>query len=167
VVARKERPWLSVPERIVFGRALDGPTHRSFPTPCRVQLRTQRSAAKPQPNGARVCDPQELCSPPNLLTNPMRRWLSTCCGSQSRAPQSRRNPRQFRQILTEYNPALAYSAERIRLTFRFFPSYSPRGAGSASTNNQQPTTDNRQFNPLPNCLCALNLVSCGLRSKSG
>jgi len=35
-----------------------------------------------------VCDPQELC-PPGVLTNPPRRSLSTCCGSQSRAPGAR------------------------------------------------------------------------------
>src|SRR6266511_2963573 len=51
--------------------------------------------------GARVCDPQELCRPPSVLTNPARRWLSTCCGSQSRAPQIRRGLRRFGQILIE------------------------------------------------------------------
>src|SRR6266571_1771406 len=39
--------------------------------------------------------------------------------------------------------------------------------GHPSTNNQQPTTDNHQFNPLPNCFCALNLTTCGLPSKNG
>src|SRR5947207_9278461 len=32
-----------------------------------------------------VCDRQDLCRPPSVLTNPARRPLSTCCGSQSRA----------------------------------------------------------------------------------
>ncbi len=50
-------------------------------------------------NGARVCDPQKLCRPPSILTNPARRSLSTCCGSQSRAPQNRRGQRRFGQIL--------------------------------------------------------------------
>jgi hypothetical protein len=35
--------------------------------------------------GARVYDPQELC-PSSVLTYPVRRSISTCCGSQSRAP---------------------------------------------------------------------------------
>ena len=34
-----------------------------------------------------VCDPQELCLPPGVLTNPARWILPTCCGSQSRAPE--------------------------------------------------------------------------------
>src|SRR5437773_5149997 len=37
-----------------------------------------------------------------------------------------------------------------------------------TTNNRQRTTDNgQQFNPLPNCFCALNLKGCGLPSKNG
>ena len=51
---------------------------------------------------ARVCDPQELCLPPSVLTNPARRSLSTCCGSQSRAPQNRRGPRRSGQILIDW-----------------------------------------------------------------
>src|SRR5438876_6817734 len=46
-----------------------------------------------------VCDPQERCRPPSVLTNPARRLLSTCCGSQSRAPRKRRGPRRFGEIL--------------------------------------------------------------------
>src|SRR5207247_3192394 len=49
---------------------------------------TQRGQAATK--GARVCDPQELCRPLSVLTNPARRWLSTCCGL-----------RRFGQILTE------------------------------------------------------------------
>src|SRR5439155_25048927 len=56
--------------------------------------------------GARVCDPQELCPPPSVLINPARRSLSTCCGSQSRAPQNRRGLRRFGQILIECKSAL-------------------------------------------------------------
>src|SRR5438094_8434836 len=51
--------------------------------------------------GARACDPPELCRPPSVSTNPARRSLSTCCGSQSRAPQNRRGPGRFGQILIE------------------------------------------------------------------
>src|SRR6266702_2811949 len=65
---------------------------------------TQRGQAATK--GARVCDPQELCRPPNVLTNPAHRSLSTCCGSQSRAPQSRRSLRRFGQILIDYKSAL-------------------------------------------------------------
>jgi hypothetical protein len=63
--------------------------------------------------GARVCDPQELCRPPSVLTNPAHRSLSTCCGSQSRAPQSRRGLRRFEQILAEYNSALRWDAKQV------------------------------------------------------
>ena len=35
----------------------------------------------------RVCDPQQLRTPPSLLVIPMRVSLPTCCGSQSRAPE--------------------------------------------------------------------------------
>src|SRR5436190_14071580 len=37
-------------------------------------------------SGARICDPQQLCSPPSVLSNSVRPSLSTGCGSQSRAP---------------------------------------------------------------------------------
>src|SRR5881394_2823230 len=52
----------------------------------------QRSTAKPQPTGARVCDvcdSQELC-PPSVLTNPARQSFQKCCGSQSRSAKSSR-----------------------------------------------------------------------------
>ena len=62
--------------------------------------------------GARVCDPQELCRPPSVLTNPARRSLSTCCGSQSRAPLNRRGPRGFGQILRDCKSALRVSKTR-------------------------------------------------------
>jgi hypothetical protein len=38
--------------------------------------------------GARVCDPQQLCSKENGLNSPRRSEIKTCCGSQSRAPKS-------------------------------------------------------------------------------
>ena len=57
--------------------------------------------------GARVCDPQELCPPPRVLTNPACRSLST----QSRAPQNRRGPRRFGQILIEWNTAVRRGAK--------------------------------------------------------
>src|SRR5438477_9261334 len=71
----------------------------------------QRSGAATK--GARVCDPQELCRPSSVLTNPARRSLSTCCGSPNRVPQNRRGLRRFGQILINYKSALPASAIRV------------------------------------------------------
>src|SRR5438093_11197667 len=79
------------------GRGI-GRARGRFPTTGRVQLCDTAQRGEAPTKGARVCDPQELCWPPSVLTNPARRSLSTCCGSQSRAPQNRRCPRRFGQI---------------------------------------------------------------------
>ena len=78
--------------RIGLGRASDGPTHRNFPTPRRVQLCDTAERGEAATKGARVCDPQERCRPPGVLTNPAWRSLPTCCGSQSRVPQNLLSP---------------------------------------------------------------------------
>jgi len=55
-----------------------------------VQLCDTAQRGEAATKGARVCDPQELCQPPSALTNPARRSLSTCCGSQPRSAKSSR-----------------------------------------------------------------------------
>src|SRR5207247_11452977 len=68
---------------------------------CRLRVGDTAQPGEDATKGARVCDPQTLCRPPSVLTNPARRSLSTCCGSQSRAPQNRRGPRRWGQILID------------------------------------------------------------------
>src|SRR5439155_23697789 len=99
------------------GRGI-GPARGRFPTTGRVQLCDTAQRGEAATKGARVCDPQELCRPPSVLTNPARRSLSTCCGSQSRAPQNRRGPRRFGQILIDCKSALR--ARPARLTHTWF-----------------------------------------------
>jgi len=91
-----------------------GPTRRCFRLPGRVQLCDTAQRGGAATKGARVCDPQQLCRPPSVLTNPASRSLSTCCGSQSRAPQNRRGPRRLGQILIEFNSALRRAAKQVR-----------------------------------------------------
>jgi len=79
----------------------------------RVQLCDTAQRGEAATIGARVCDPQKLCQPPSALTNPARRSLSRCCGSQSRAPQNRRALRRFREILIESNSALRQGAKHL------------------------------------------------------
>jgi len=55
---------------------------------------------------------RRFASPPGALTIPARRSLASCCGSQSRAPQNRRGPRRFGQMLVEYNSALLGCAKQ-------------------------------------------------------
>src|SRR5213078_1940989 len=73
---------------------------------CRLRVGDTAQRGEDATKGARVCDPQTLCRPPSVLTNPARRSLSTCCGSQSRAPQNRRGPRRWGQILIDCKSAL-------------------------------------------------------------
>src|SRR6185369_10535533 len=82
-----------------------GPTRCSFPTRRRLQICDTAERGEAATKGARVCDPQELCGPPSVITNPALWSLPTCCGSQSRAPQNRRDPRRFGQILIDYTSA--------------------------------------------------------------
>src|ERR1041385_7854820 len=71
-------------------------------TLCRLQIGDTAHRGAAVTKGALACGPQDLCRPASLLTKPVRRSLfSTCCGSQSRAPQKRRGPRRFGQILID------------------------------------------------------------------
>src|SRR6185369_7943307 len=63
-------------------------------------------AASKGARGCDVCDPQELCGPPSVLTNPAPRSLPTCCGSQSRAPKNLCELRRFWEILIDCKSAL-------------------------------------------------------------
>jgi len=99
------------------GASISARRRAKAPSPLRSRLRLRlrrgklqltwprRSAAKTgvpaHSKGARVCDPQELCQSPGALTIPARRSLPSCCGSQSRAPQNRRGPRRFGQLLID------------------------------------------------------------------
>src|SRR6266496_6452905 len=73
---------------------------------CRLPIGDTAQSGEAATQGARVCDPQELCGTPSVLTNPAPWPLSICCGSQSRAPQNHRGPRRLGQILMDSKSAL-------------------------------------------------------------
>ena len=99
--------------RLAVGRPPVSPRARELAVGCGLQIRDTAQRGGAATKGARVCDPQELCRPASVLTSPAHRSLSTCCGSQSRAPQSRRDLRRFGQILLECNSALRRCAKHV------------------------------------------------------
>jgi len=104
-----------------------GPTRRSLPTSGRVQLCDTSQRGRAATKGARLCpqdQPQRAGTTPSVGVKPEPLAVPTRCGwcfAHSRAPQNRRGPRRFGQILIEYNSALRWVAKQIRwFGFRAF-----------------------------------------------
>src|SRR6266516_4700212 len=97
--------------RLAVGRPSVSPAARELAVARGLQIRHTAQRGEAATKGARVCDPQTLWRPPSVLTSPAHRSLSMCCGSQSRAPQSRRGLRRFGQILIECNSVLQRGAK--------------------------------------------------------
>src|SRR5882724_9174880 len=97
-----------------------GPTLRSLPTSGRVQLGDTSQRGRAATKGARLCpqdQPQRAGTTPSVGVKPEPLAVPTRCGwcfAHSRAPQNRRGPRRFGQILIEYNSALRWVAKQIR-----------------------------------------------------